>query len=173
MKYVAPSFPKMMYTYYMIICRRYLLEELHLSQVEVNTGEGIVRLKQISFDCNVLNDEMINLLVEKECRSSSTSKFPPFRIAAVTIHELTAHISYSTILTESCHFIATGVEIIVIPNDRTSPTTASQLNAQDNVKSPDNNKKDFSNDNNNNNPHPGENNFSGKCFFACNRKCCE
>lgn len=137
---------------------RYLSEELHLSQVEVNTGEGIVRLTQISLDCEVLNEELNNLLVDKD---TSTAKPPPVRIAAVNIRELTAHISYSTILTESCHFIASGVEVVIIPTDRTSAPTSSHVHSQDNDESFDT-KRDS---NNSNHPLKEENNFFGMLFI--------
>ena len=126
-----------------------------MSQVEVNTGEGIVRLTQISLDCDVLNEELNNLLVEKESSASSTAKSPPVHIAAVNIRELTAHISYSTLLTESCHFIASGVEITITPTDRSSPST---VHSQDSNGASVETKK-VSNDNNY--TLPADNNFFG------------
>ena len=43
-----------------------------------------------------------------------------------------------------------------------------ELHSQDNVKSPDNNQKDVSN-NNNENTRQGENNFFGKCFIIMSK----
>ena len=80
-----------------------------MNQVEVNTGIGVVRLKNISLDVQVVNEELRNILTSQD--------ETPFQVAEVTVRELEAFISYSSIVNDSCHIVAHGVEISIIPSD--------------------------------------------------------
>lgn len=87
---------------------KYLRDELVLEQLKVNSREGHIELNSLYFDCNIINEEFLNLY--------------PVRIVELSINSLKIHISYLKLLTESLRFVVDQVNIVVelrVPNDST------------------------------------------------------
>ena len=101
---------------------KYLQDELLIEQLQVVSREGIVRLSDICFDVNILNDEFLSK--------------SPLKIVAMTISELEVHISYKTLLTDSCRFIVDSVEIVLAPNENYAEAVRSGARKDTGVSSP-------------------------------------
>lgn len=84
---------------------RYLENELLIDQLSVRSRDGLVTLSDISLNCDVLNDEILQ----------ASSKQLPFRITKATVRSFEAKVSYSLLLAEGCQVHANGLEIILEP----------------------------------------------------------
>jgi hypothetical protein len=82
---------------------KYLEDELLIDQLEVKSRDGIVRLSDIRFSAAVLNEELFDAL--------------PVKIVSLTVSELEVHLSYKTLLTDSCRFVVDKVDIVIAPNE--------------------------------------------------------
>jgi hypothetical protein len=82
---------------------KYLEDELLIDQLEVRSRDGIVRLSDIRFSAAVLNEELLDAL--------------PIKIVSLTVSELEVHLSYKTLLTDSCRFVVDKVDIVIAPNE--------------------------------------------------------
>ena len=82
---------------------KYLEDELLIDQLNVISRDGIVKLRDIRFNANVLNEEFLSLL--------------PIKIVSLTVSELEVHLSYKTLLTDSCRFVVDQVDIVIAPNE--------------------------------------------------------
>ncbi len=87
---------------------KYLENELLIEQLQVISREGIVKLKNLKFNVNLINEEYFQLL--------------PFRLVSCTVTELEVHVAYQTILTESCKFTVNGAKIEFELNASSSTT---------------------------------------------------
>jgi autophagy-related protein 2 len=83
---------------------KYLEKELLIEQLQVTSRDGVVRLNDISLKVDVINDEFFQ------------SGQPMLLLDSVVISSLEVHMSYSTILTESCRFVIDHMEIVLRPN---------------------------------------------------------
>jgi len=81
---------------------KYLEKELLIEQLQVTSRDGIVRLNDISLKVDVINDEFF--------------RGQPMLLDSVVISSLEVHMSYSTILTESCRFVIDHMGIVLRPN---------------------------------------------------------
>lgn len=80
---------------------KYLEKELLIEQLQVTSRDGVVRLNDISLKVDVINDEFF--------------RGQPMLLDSVVISSLEVHMSYNTILTESCRFVIDNVEIVLRP----------------------------------------------------------
>lgn len=83
---------------------KFLKDDLLIDQLQVKTREGIVRIHDLALDCGKLNSEIEEL---------------PISISSASINLIEAHISYSTLLTESCRFVIDTITIHVEPTEPT------------------------------------------------------
>ena len=90
---------------------KYLEKELLIEQLQVTSRDGIVRLNDISLKVDVINDEFFH-----SSSSGGGVQQPMLLLDSVVISSLEVHMSYSTILTESCRFVIDNVEIVLRPN---------------------------------------------------------
>lgn len=81
---------------------KYLEKELLIEQLQVTSRDGVVRLNDISLKVDVINDEFF--------------RGQHMLLDSVVISSLEVHMSYSTILTESCRFVIDQMEIVLRPN---------------------------------------------------------
>lgn len=81
---------------------KYLEKELLIEQLQVTSRDGVVRLNDISLKVDVINDEFF--------------RGQPMLLDSVVISSLEVHMSYSTILTESCRFVIDHMWIVLRPN---------------------------------------------------------
>ena len=82
---------------------KYLEDELLIDQLEVKSRDGVVRLRDIKFNSRVINEEFLELL--------------PVKIVSISISELEVHLSYKTLLTDSCRFVVDKLDIVLAPNE--------------------------------------------------------
>ena len=82
---------------------KYLEDELLIDQLQVISRDGIVKLSDIRFNAAVLNEEFFDSL--------------PVKIISLTVTELEVHMSYKTLLTDSCRFVVDNVNIVIAPNE--------------------------------------------------------
>lgn len=82
---------------------KYLEDDLLIEQLEVISRDGVVKLKDIRFSADVLNEEFLSAL--------------PVKIVSFTVSVLGVHLSYNTILTDSCRFVIEDVDIVIAPNE--------------------------------------------------------
>jgi hypothetical protein len=83
---------------------KYLEDELLIDQLEVISRDGVVKLRDIRLKVEVLNEEFFKDL--------------PFKVVSLHVNELQVHISYRTLLTDSCRFVVDCVTIELAPSDR-------------------------------------------------------
>jgi len=82
---------------------KYLEDELLIDQLEVKSRDGVVKLRDIKFNAQVINDEFLELL--------------PVKIVSISISELEVYLSYKTLLTDSCRFVVDKLDIVLAPNE--------------------------------------------------------
>lgn len=82
---------------------KYLEDDLLIEQLEVISRDGVVKLKDIRFSADLLNEEFLSAL--------------PVKIVSFTVSELEVHLSYKTLLTDSCRFVVDNVSIVIAPNE--------------------------------------------------------
>lgn len=82
---------------------RYLDDELSIEQVKVISRDGIVTLTNLKLKVEVINQEFL--------------AYSPLKLVSFVISELKVHISYSTLLTDSCKFIIDKVAIVFTTNE--------------------------------------------------------
>ncbi len=82
---------------------KYLEDELLIDQLEVKSRDGVVTLRDINFNAQVINDEFLELL--------------PVKIVSISISKLDVHLSYKTLLTDSCRFVVEKLDIVLAPNE--------------------------------------------------------
>ncbi|KAJ1404574.1 hypothetical protein B484DRAFT_404722 [Ochromonadaceae sp. CCMP2298] len=89
---------------------KYLEDELLIDQLEVVSRDGVVKLRDIRLKVDVLNEEFFKDL--------------PVKVVSLHVSELQVHISYRTLLTDSCRFVIDCVTVELAPSDRApdSPT---------------------------------------------------
>jgi hypothetical protein len=91
---------------------KYLQDEFVLDQVEVKTREGTIKLYDLNFNVNELNEEFLYAF--------------PIKLESLTINELEVHLSYLNILQESCQFFVDTVELSFVKgNVLATPTDIS------------------------------------------------
>jgi len=79
---------------------QYLDSELLLEQLTVESRTGLVSLKDLRFDCKLLNELLQGM---------------PFQIVSAEVAELQATISYDTLLADGCNLTAKGCRIVFAP----------------------------------------------------------
>jgi len=82
---------------------KYLEDELLIDQLEVKSRDGVVTLRDINFNAQVINDEFLELL--------------PVKIVSISISKLDVHLSYKTLLTDSCRLVVEKLDIVLAPNE--------------------------------------------------------
>lgn len=101
--------------------------------MQVNSSDGIISLQNISLDPIALNEEIRTIM----SNSGNETANPPFVISAAVIDELRVFISFSTILTDSCRFVANGVHVSITPLSGIIPNAASSNSASNAFRSKD------------------------------------
>lgn len=96
---------------------KYLQDELLIDQLHVISRDGIVKLTGIKFNAEVLNNEFFGNLA--------------FKLVSLTVDELKVHLSYKTLLTDSCRFVVDNVEAVFQPNETLSKPKADNSNFND------------------------------------------
>jgi hypothetical protein len=91
---------------------KYLEDELLIDQLEVHSRDGLVRLNDIRLSADVLNEELADLL--------------PIKIVSIAVSQLEVHLSYKTLLTDSCKFVVRGVDVVIAPNELYAKLKGSQ-----------------------------------------------
>lgn len=82
---------------------KYLEDELLIDQLEVKSRDGVVTLRDINFNAQVINEEFLELL--------------PVKIVSISISKLDVYLSYKTLLTDSCRFVVESLDIVLAPNE--------------------------------------------------------
>ena len=82
---------------------KYLEDELLIDQLEVKSRDGVVTLRDINFNAQIINEEFLELL--------------PVKIVSISISKLDVHLSYKTLLTDSCRFVVEKLDIVLAPNE--------------------------------------------------------
>lgn len=78
---------------------RYLRDELLVEQVVVQSREGVVLLRDLVLNADIINDDFLFAT--------------PFKIVSASVKEIRIYISYSSLLTESCKFEVDSVDLFV------------------------------------------------------------
>lgn len=81
---------------------KYLDDELLIEQLDVRSRDGVIVLKGLRLRAEALNDELQHIA--------------PLRVVTALIDEIQVHLSYSTLLTESCRFVLNTVDLSVEPS---------------------------------------------------------
>lgn len=81
---------------------RYLIDDIVLNQISVQSRDGIVKIFSLNVDCDVINNEFL---------ASSTL----FRVKMCTITKLEAKISYSSLLSEGFKLYIHGIDLVLEP----------------------------------------------------------
>lgn len=81
---------------------RFLADELQIEQLEVRSGDGVVVLKDLELQANVINGEIL--------RDS------PVQVRSVAIDEIRVHLSYSTLFEDSLKFEVNCLDLVIEPN---------------------------------------------------------
>ena len=82
---------------------KYLEDEPLIDELEVKSHDGVVTLRDINFNAQVINDEFLELL--------------PVKIVSISISKLDVHLSYKTLLTDSCRFVVEKLDFVLAPNE--------------------------------------------------------
>ena len=82
---------------------KYLEDELLIEQLEVRSRDGVVKLTDIVLNAQLLNEEIFDLL--------------PVKVVSINVTELEVHLSYRTLLTDSCKFVVDQLNIVLTPNE--------------------------------------------------------
>ena len=81
---------------------RYLIDDIVLNQISVQSRDGIVKIFSLNVDCDVINNEFL---------AASTL----FRVKKCSITKLEAKISYSSLLSEGFKLYIQGIDLVLEP----------------------------------------------------------
>lgn len=81
---------------------RYLVDELLIEQLSVSYRDGLVSLKDLAIDCDVINKEILNDDI-------------PFKFQSINISCLEAVLSYKVLLADGCRFTIHDVDVVIVP----------------------------------------------------------
>lgn len=81
---------------------RYLKDELVLEQLEVNSRKGIIRIEELYFDVNVLNEEIFSEL--------------PVKLVELSVNSISVALSYLNLMSESCVIVVDQIRVVVAGN---------------------------------------------------------
>jgi hypothetical protein len=98
---------------------KYLKDELIIDQLHVHSRDGLVTVSDLELNVDVLNRELFGL---------------PIRLLSAKISFIEVHMSYSTILTDSCLFVIDSIDCVVDNQINSNFDTTHSTKAQETIK---------------------------------------